>query len=98
MLIIQKCEQCGTPFSWTEVYQSFWGWVYRSIVCNTCQTEHKITLSGRIVWTSLTIVPALVFGHFLTPFHNVLLTLLFSLIVLLIGSLFTPFLVMFKKS
>lgn len=96
-VIIQKCKKCHTQFSWKQIYQSFW-WNYKPIICNQCRTEHKITIVGRLTFVSLTIIPMLLFGNYLSPFENVFATLVSALFVLLIGSLLTPFFVTYKNA
>jgi len=91
---VQQCHICSMPFSWNNIYWSLW--VYKTIVCEKCGTKHKITASGRLVVTFLIVLPMIIFIHFLSPFDNALLTLVFGIFIALIGSLLTPFLVRFK--
>lgn len=94
---VQKCQNCNAQFSWGKIYKSFW-WNYKPIKCNECGTTHKITVFGRIAFVSLTILPMIIFGNFLSPFVNVLVTLGIALFILFIGSLLTPFIVTYKKA
>ncbi|MBT2214668.1 hypothetical protein F3157_20310 [Virgibacillus dakarensis] len=66
--------------------------------CNECGTTHKITIPGRIIFVSLTILPMVVIGDFLSPIKNILVTLGIALFMLITGSLLTPFFVTYKKS
>ncbi|WP_047985858.1 TIGR04104 family putative zinc finger protein [Ornithinibacillus californiensis] len=94
---MQKCENCKSQFSWHKIYKSLW-WGYKPINCNECGMAHKITTSGRFVFVSLTILPAMIFGNFLSPFNNFFATFGIALFILLLGSLLLPFFVTFKKS
>ncbi|WP_226529516.1 TIGR04104 family putative zinc finger protein [Metabacillus niabensis] len=93
---VQQCKKCNVPFSWNNIYRSFWGWVYKPIICENCGMKHRITVSGRFIVTLLTILPMLIFVNFLSPFNNVLLTFSIGVFLAFIGSLLTPFLVRFK--
>ncbi|MFS1515445.1 TIGR04104 family putative zinc finger protein [Bacillus sp. SCS-151] len=92
---LQKCVNCNRQFSWSKIYKSFW-WAYKPIECDNCNTEYRIRLSGRFVFVSLTLLPMLIFSFFLSPFSNPFLTIGMGLTILLIGSLFTPYLVRYK--
>ncbi|MCA1057660.1 hypothetical protein LCL96_01855 [Rossellomorea aquimaris] len=92
---MQKCDKCNTQFSWSEIFKSYI-WIYTPIECRNCGTVHKITLLGRLTFVSYTIVPALVFFHFISPFENFALNFGIQLIILLVGSLFTPYVVRYK--
>lgn len=94
---MQICENCNTQFSWKKIYKSFW-WNYKPIKCDNCGAEHKITISGRIAFVSLTILPMLIYGLFLSPFNNISVTLATALLILFAGTLFVPFLVTYKIS
>lgn len=93
---MQTCKNCNTQFSWSKVYISFWKG-YKPIECENCNTEHRILVLGRVVFVSLTILPMLVFGFFLSPFDQSFATIGVGIAILLIGSLFTPYLVKYKK-
>lgn len=93
---MQKCKNCNMQFSWVNIYKSFW-WGYKPIECETCNTEHRITVLGRIIFVSLTILPMLVFGYFFSPFYHAFATMGVGIAILIIGSLFTPYMVKYKK-
>lgn len=93
---MQKCKNCNTEFSWGSIYKSLC-LGYKPIECEKCNEEHIITVLGRFIFVSLTIIPMLVFGHFLSPFDNGFQTIAVSIAILIIGSLFTPYLVKFKE-
>ncbi|MGG1629561.1 TIGR04104 family putative zinc finger protein [Rossellomorea sp. NRS-1567] len=93
--ILQKCDHCNTPFCWSEIYKSF-VWTYKPIECNNCGTEHRITILGRLSFVLCTIVPAMIFMNFLSPFDNFILTFVILISILLGGSLLTPFFVKYK--
>lgn len=96
---LQKCGKCTAKFSWSKIYKSFW-WTYKPIECNECGTIHKITMPGRIIFTSLTTIPMLLVGHLLINYYNIyniFMTIGIALFVGMIGSLFTPFFVTYKK-
>ncbi|WP_176446606.1 TIGR04104 family putative zinc finger protein [Lentibacillus sp. CBA3610] len=93
---MQKCENCNAAFSWSEIYKSLWAG-YKPIKCNECGTGHKITISGRIIFVSLTTLSMVIFGLFLSPFRSILVTIGIALFILIIGSLLTPFFVTYKK-
>ncbi|WP_407652054.1 TIGR04104 family putative zinc finger protein [Aquibacillus koreensis] len=92
---LQKCDKCNTPFSWSKIYKSFI-WTYKPIACSTCGTEHRISLLGRFTFVFCTILPSMIFMNFLTPFESFTLTLVIGIIILLVGSLLTPFFVTYK--
>ncbi|WP_353056605.1 TIGR04104 family putative zinc finger protein [Sporosarcina luteola] len=94
---MQKCENCNAHFSWRKIYKSLW-WNYKPIECNECDTTHKMTMPSRLIFVSITILPMLTFGYFLSPFSNGLMTFSISILILIIGSLLAPFLVTYKKS
>ncbi|WP_430732110.1 TIGR04104 family putative zinc finger protein [Virgibacillus halodenitrificans] len=94
---MQKCENCNAQFSWKKIYKSFW-WNYKPIKCGNCGTEHKITIPGRITFVSLTLLPMLIYGNFLSSFNNILITLGTALLIFFVGTLFVPFLVTYKSS
>jgi CXXC-20-CXXC protein len=93
--ILQKCINCKKQFNWNQVYKSFW-WTYKPIKCKQCEAIHKITITGRFSFVSLTIVPMLIFGHFLSPFNNIFATLGIGLCILFFGSLLAPFFVRYR--
>ncbi|WP_164667242.1 TIGR04104 family putative zinc finger protein [Virgibacillus doumboii] len=84
------------PFNWIEIYKSFLHIEYKPIVCDNCGTKHQITNSGRWTFVSLTILPAMLFFNFLSPFNNIFATLSAGLSILMFGSLFIPLFVRFK--
>jgi CXXC-20-CXXC protein len=97
---LQKCQNCNAPFSWGKVYKSFWGlWEYKPVECENCSVKHKITIPGRLIFVSLTILPMLIFANyisFFTSFNNIIATLGMGLAIFFIGSLLTPYLVRYK--
>ncbi|MBU8790558.1 MULTISPECIES: TIGR04104 family putative zinc finger protein [Bacillaceae] len=95
--VLQSCENCNAEFSWSRIYKSLF-WNYKPIKCNECNTIHKITIPSRFIFVSFTILPMLIFGHFLSPFSNIIVTLGIAFFIFIIGSLFTPFLVTYKES
>ena len=94
---MQKCEKCNTHFSWSEIYKSYWRG-YKPIKCNECDTTHKITVPSRFIFVFFTILPMLIFGIFISPFFNVLITLGIAIFIYIIGSLLAPFFVTYKKA
>ncbi|WP_445323013.1 TIGR04104 family putative zinc finger protein [Psychrobacillus sp. FSL K6-2836] len=94
---MQKCEKCNAHFSWSKIYESFW-LSYKHIKCNECNTTHKITIPSRLIFSSFTILPMLIFGYYLSPFSNGLVTLGIAIFIFIIGSLLAPFLVTYKVS
>ncbi|WP_445683695.1 TIGR04104 family putative zinc finger protein [Sporosarcina sp. FSL K6-3457] len=88
--------KCIKPFSWSEIYRSFWRWMYKPIKCDKCGTEHRIAISGRLTFVSVTILPMSIFVNFLSPFDSFLSTLGVGIAILIISSLVTPYLVKFK--
>ncbi|TXC92855.1 hypothetical protein FS935_01260 [Metabacillus litoralis] len=95
---IQQCKNCNKHFSWKKVYLSFWGWGYKSIICEKCGTEHRITFSGRLIATFLIVLPMSLFMNFLTPFENFFTTIFNGILLAFFGSILTPFLVRFKSN
>lgn len=97
LLALQKCNKCNKQFRWSKIYESFW-LNYKPIICNECDTTHKITMLSTLIFVSITILPMLSFGFFLTPFSNGLMTLGIATFIFIIGSLLAPFLVTYKES
>ncbi|MBU7595038.1 TIGR04104 family putative zinc finger protein [Metabacillus halosaccharovorans] len=95
---MQKCQKCNLPFGWKNIYRSFWGCVYKPIICDKCSTKHRITFQGRFIVTFLTTIPMLIFINFLSLFNNAFLTLGVGLFIAFIGSLIAPYLVRFKDT
>ncbi|WP_408634695.1 TIGR04104 family putative zinc finger protein [Oceanobacillus manasiensis] len=96
-VFLQKCNRCNASFHWGQIYKSFW-WSYKPIKCKECGTVHKIRISGRFIFVSLTILPMLIFGYFFSPFNNSFLTLGAAICILIIGSIFALFFVRYKES
>src|SRR5690625_1630391 len=94
--IVQGCQSCNKLVGWSKIYKSFWRWIYKSIECDNCNAEHKITIPGRSIFVSLTILPMLLFVNYLSPFNNLFATLSVGFTIFMIGSLFLPYLVRFK--
>lgn len=95
VIFLQKCNKCNAPFSWSELYKI----IVRSskpFKCNNCETEHSITVSGRFTFVFLTLVPAMIFMNFLSPFDNYILTLVIGIFILSVGSLLAPYFVKYK--
>lgn len=97
MSTMQHCKNCEIQFSWKKVYRSFWGWGYKSIICEKCGTKHRITFSGRLIATFLIVLPMSFFINFLSPFENLIITIFIGIFLAFIGSILTPFLVRFKS-
>jgi len=93
---LQRCENCNSQFSWSQIYKSWW-WVYRPIKCEHCCVKHKITIVGRFTFVALTILLMLVFMFFLTPFNHVWVTFGIGILIFMIGSLLTPFVLRYEK-
>ncbi|WP_432355409.1 TIGR04104 family putative zinc finger protein [Sporosarcina sp. A2] len=96
VFLLRKCQNCNMPFSWSEIYKAFLGWVYKPVKCVNCGAEHEITILGRLIFVSLTALPMLLFVIFFSPFNNLFATLGVGLAILSIGSLFVPYFVEFK--
>ncbi|WP_166672533.1 TIGR04104 family putative zinc finger protein [Cytobacillus firmus] len=95
MITIQKCDTCNIPFKWIKIFRA--NWFYITINCDRCGTEYKITFPSRFICVSFTIIPMWIYGLFLSPFNNVFITIVLCIAIAIIGSLFTPFLVKYKK-
>jgi CXXC-20-CXXC protein len=93
---MQHCNNCNSTFKWKKIHRYLWGNQFKPIQCHNCGKEHYITITGRLTNSMLTILPMVIFSLFLTPFHNMFLTLGIGFSLFLIGSLLTPFLVTFK--
>ncbi|MDR7240845.1 CXXC-20-CXXC protein [Neobacillus drentensis] len=94
---MKKCEDCNEQFSWNKIFKSFW-WTYKPIECDKCGTTHNITSLGRFIFAAFTILPALIFANYLSPFSNILVNAGLGILILIIGSLLFPFFVKFKKT
>ncbi|WP_396334487.1 TIGR04104 family putative zinc finger protein [Alkalihalobacillus sp. MEB130] len=92
---MQQCEKCETPFTWRHIFSSsLWG--YRPIHCRQCDLEHKITIWGRFTFVFLTLVPFYLFTMFLSPFTTFFYTFSIGVIILIIGSVVTPYFLKYK--
>lgn len=92
---MQKCENCNKQFSWSKINKSI-RWTYKPIECDKCGIEHRITLSGRLTFVFLTIVPMLIFINVLSPFDNFMVTFIIGMSILIIGSLLTPYFLKYR--
>ncbi|WP_425279365.1 TIGR04104 family putative zinc finger protein [Cytobacillus pseudoceanisediminis] len=95
MIPIQKCGTCNTPFKWIKILKA--NWFYSTIDCERCGTGYKITFPSRFICAIFIILPMWIYGLFLSPFDNVFIILSVCITIAIIGSLFTPFLVKYKK-
>jgi CXXC-20-CXXC protein len=93
---LQHCRNCNTKFKWKKVYRYLWGHLFQLLRCDTCSKEHFVTIPGRLTITVLTIFPMLIFAQFLSPFHTIFLSIGIGIVLGLIGSLLTPYLVNFE--
>ncbi|ATP40896.1 hypothetical protein CSE16_13030 [Solibacillus sp. R5-41] len=94
---MQKCEKCNAHFRWSEISNSCWR-NYKPIKCNECDTTHKITVPGRLIFVSFTILPMLILAYTLPPYSNGFVILGIAIFIFIIGSLLAPFFVTYKKS
>ncbi|MFC4403862.1 TIGR04104 family putative zinc finger protein [Gracilibacillus xinjiangensis] len=94
---MQTCENCNQPFKWSSIYKSLWI-NYKPVTCKACGTIHKITISSRFIFSSLTILPLIIFSQLMIHIiSNIWIILLLALCVSFICSLFGPFLVSYRK-
>ncbi|WP_028782347.1 TIGR04104 family putative zinc finger protein [Thalassobacillus devorans] len=89
-----KCKCCHIQFRWGEIFRK--NNFYRPIKCRNCGCEHKIDFPSRMIVTSLSVIPFLIFGLVLSPFDNLLFTVIISLAIFESGMILTPFLVNYK--
>ncbi|MBB5171935.1 CXXC-20-CXXC protein [Texcoconibacillus texcoconensis] len=92
---MQKCDKCNTPFSWGSMIKSFFC-SYKPTHCDHCETKHEITISGRFTLVSLTILPLLIVGLFLTPFNSSFINIFVGFSILIVGFLLAPYFVKYK--
>ncbi len=96
---MQKCSVCGAPFKWNKIFKSIW-LGYEPVQCEKCNSKYKITFTSRLICVSLIILPMLIFGFYLTPLlisNKLYINLLLLLIIPIVCSLFSPYLVKYKK-
>ncbi|WP_413788979.1 TIGR04104 family putative zinc finger protein [Psychrobacillus mangrovi] len=93
---LQKCDFCNTNFKWKVIYFSLVR-SYKPIQCDKCSTEHLVTLPSRSIVVGLTILPMLIVAYILSSYND-FATIMISISVAFMGSLFTPFLVKFKRT
>ncbi|WP_176140628.1 TIGR04104 family putative zinc finger protein [Halobacillus salinus] len=91
-----KCDCCHRSFHWGELFKNILS--YGSTHCKSCGCEHKITFPSRIAVTSMTVVPFMVFGLFLTPFKSNGLTIAVGLLIYVLGLMLTPFVANYKQA
>jgi CXXC-20-CXXC protein len=92
---LQHCKNCDTKFKWKKIYRYLWGHLFQPLRCDTCGKEHFVTITGRLTITVLVLFPMLIFAQFLSPFNNIYLSIGIGIVLVLIGSLLTPYLVRF---
>lgn len=51
-MVLPKCDQCRTTFSWGKVSRSL-SLFYRPIICPMCKIENRITFRSRLVGSML---------------------------------------------
>ncbi|WP_396125422.1 TIGR04104 family putative zinc finger protein [Bacillus sp. Marseille-Q3570] len=89
-----KCENCNTTFKWSKILRA--NLFYSPIPCSECNSEHKIAFLSRFMMTSLTVLPILIFGYYLSPING-LLTMIIGLCIAILGFLIAPYLVEYKQ-
>lgn len=62
-MVIQKCEVCSTPFTWTQITKSLW-LAYQPIECRSCGAKHTVNFSSRVTASFLMVLPVFVFTLF----------------------------------
>ncbi|WP_369809981.1 hypothetical protein [Gracilibacillus caseinilyticus] len=73
-------------------------WFYNtSVTCDACGTKHIISVPGRIVFVCLTVIPALIYMDYLSPFNHFWVTLGTGIAILIAGSFLAPYFVNFKE-
>lgn len=103
---MQNCIQCAQPFSWLQIYKSFWGWIgYQPILCEKCGTKHKLKFSSRFVFAGLTTLPMILYILFHMNFlvsipqvYDFILAIIIGIAILLLGSLLVPYVVSYRKA
>ncbi|MGP4078415.1 TIGR04104 family putative zinc finger protein [Pseudalkalibacillus sp. R45] len=93
--ILPKCDNCNTIFKWRKIFKA--NLFYSPIQCSKCNSVHKVAFLSRFTVTSLTVLPILIFGYYLSPFNNVIVTLIIGLCIAILGFLIAPFLVNYKE-
>lgn len=94
--MIQKCENCQTPFQWPQIFRSLL-LAFKPINCRQCGAEHKISNASRLMAMLLLLVPAIVASIYLTGFSVLyLLTAVLGLII--IEAVFLPFVLKFNQT
>ncbi|ALC85334.1 hypothetical protein AM499_05535 [Bacillus sp. FJAT-22090] len=92
---MQKCNNCNHPLKWGKIYNSVM-WFYKSIQCEKCGTDYKISFPSRLIGVFLTL-PIPIFGLILSPFDNDFVNILIGICISFTGSLLIPFLVKYKN-
>ncbi|MFG6117681.1 TIGR04104 family putative zinc finger protein [Thalassobacillus sp. B23F22_16] len=92
--VMTKCDCCSTPFKWGEILKK--NFFYGPITCRNCNCVHKIDVPSRFLTTLFSVVPFLLFGMILSPFHNIFFTIVVALLIFVSGMLVTPFVVNYK--
>ncbi|MFZ3579491.1 hypothetical protein [Virgibacillus sp. DJP39] len=69
-------------------------WGYKPIKCHNCGSRYKITFPSRIIIAALSVLPIILISSLsLSPFNNILLTILFGIVIAVFFTLFIPYLV-----
>jgi len=95
---LPKCESCGERFNWGKIYRSIYSWKgYKPFYCDNCGVKHMINMVGRMTAGIFTVIPMMVFMLILTPFEDVFIKLGAGLLIFLLGTLITPYLVNYEE-
>lgn len=102
---LPKCRYCSNEFTWKTIVKNLW-W-YKPILCDKCNTMHKITFPSRILLSWVTLSPVYVFIYFycenFIPYFNTIsfagiYAILVAVIIMwsTISNLIAPFYVKYK--
>ncbi|WP_216831412.1 TIGR04104 family putative zinc finger protein [Alkalihalobacterium elongatum] len=96
---LPSCNKCGVQMKWGVINKSLW-LGYKPVICEKCNTAHKLSFSSRNLVSFLIVVPMVFFGVLLLNyFHlNIFAAIILMISISLFISLFLPYLVKYNES
>lgn len=91
---LQTCDNCGNRFKWSQIYKSLMIF-YKPIRCSECDKKHHVSFSSRIIASLLTFMPLGIYGT-TTISQSIPYSLLFALLLIILGSFISPFFMKYR--
>ncbi|WP_088102842.1 TIGR04104 family putative zinc finger protein [Halalkalibacter urbisdiaboli] len=96
---LPRCNKCGVQMKWGKIFKSLW-LGYKPVICEKCNTEHKIAFSSRGVVSFWIVTPMVFLGPFLSNYFNlnIFITILIMISISIFFSFFSPFMVKYNEN